>query len=207
MCYSQIWILPSFSVAEQLSDIYDLAKYGGAGERLVTLTQWKLWTLWSVESGKCIEITWNSIRPIRKCDIPQYALLSRKMQPYIRLRQYIIFTYIHQQEQEMDKLGLRLANRDSRAYRDLFPPQHLSLNLLNECSRFWANGMQSYSRTRRGGLCVYNIDARCSHTVKVDGQCFPEVEILTLRCRLIISIFAVAYIHPDAHVFVFILHK
>ena len=40
MCHSQIWILPSFSVAEQLSDIYDLWKHGGAGERLVVFTQW-----------------------------------------------------------------------------------------------------------------------------------------------------------------------
>ena len=33
---------------------------------------------------------------------------------------------------------------------------------------------QDYSWTRRGGLCVYNIDAWCSHTVKEDAQCLPD---------------------------------
>ena len=42
---------------------------------------------------------------------------------------------------------------------------------------------QDCSGMRRGGLCVYNIDACCSHTVKVDGRCFPDVELLIRRCR------------------------
>ena len=29
---------------------------------------------------------------------------------------------------------------------------------------------------RRGGLCVYVIDAQCSNTVKADGQCSPDAD-------------------------------
>lgn len=102
--------------------------------------------------------------------------------------------YVWSQEQEMDKLGLRLANWDGRAYRDLFPPQHLLLNLLNERSMFWANGMQHYSRTRRGGLCIYDIDAMRSHSQSC-WTVFPRcpasdtkmVTASTSPCRL----------HPD----------
>ena len=54
------------------------------------------------------------------------------------------------------------------------------------------------SPTRRGGISVYFTDTRCSNTVKVDAQCFPDVKLLTWRCkqyhhRYIVS---AAYIHP-----------
>ena len=37
---------------------------------------------------------------------------------------------------------------------------------------FLADRMQDYRRTRRGGLCVYVIDAWRTHSV--DGQCIPD---------------------------------
>ena len=46
---------------------------------------------------------------------------------------------------------------------------------------FKANTARSYSRVRRGGLCVCNIDAGCSHSVKADGQCYPDVRFLMWR--------------------------
>ena len=50
---------------------------------------------------------------------------------------------------------------------------------------FWADGSQDYSCSRRGGLwsAVYNINAWCSHTVRVDGQCLPDVELLIWSCQ------------------------
>ena len=48
---------------------------------------------------------------------------------------------------------------------------------------FRAEVSQDYGRMMmRDGLCVYNTDAWCSHTVKVDGWCFPDLDHLIWRC-------------------------
>ena len=65
-------------------------------------------------------------------------------------------------------MGLRLAKQLEitnccalHLYRDLSPTQHLG-------------SVQDYSWTS----CVYMVDACCSHIVRVDGQCLPDVELL-----------------------------
>ena len=61
---------------------------------------------------------------------------------------------------------------------------------------------QSSGRTsQRDGKRWTNIDACCSHTVKVDGQCVPDVKLLLWRRwphhhhNLVTAV----YIHPDAY--------
>ena len=65
---------------------------------------------------------------------------------------------------------------------DLSPPQHRE---------------RAHDRKSKGGLCVYVIDAFCSNA---DGQCLPDVELLTRTCqpcyrhRLVASVHS----HPDS---------
>ena len=42
----------------------------------------------------------------------------------------------------------------------------------------WSRQSAGLQLWRRCGLCVYSIDAWCLLTVKVDGRCFPDVELL-----------------------------
>lgn len=44
--------------------------------------------------------------------------------------------------------------------------------------------MQGCGETREGWLCVYINDARCSNSVKVDAECFPDVKSLICRVRM-----------------------
>ena len=57
----------------------------------------------------------------------------------------------------------------------------ISTDQLDGWTVFWDNRAHDYSWTRRGGLCVYNIDARCLYTAKANGQCFPRVKLLIWR--------------------------
>ncbi len=41
---------------------------------------------------------------------------------------------------------------------------------------------QDPGKTRGGRLCVYINDAWCSNVVNADGECFPDVKFLMLRC-------------------------
>lgn len=65
------------------------------------------------------------------------------------------------------KMGVRPAKqretRSCRANRDLSGIQRVA-----------ASRAQDYSRSGRVGFCVQVIDAWCSHTVEVDGKCFPR---------------------------------
>ena len=61
-------------------------------------------------------------------------------------------------------------------------------NFTQTCLHYRA---QDDSQMRRGGLCVYNIDVWCSHTVKADGQCFPDVKLLKCLCLFLCTLLAV----------------
>lgn len=65
---------------------------------------------------------------------------------------------------------------------------------------FRADRVQDNSRLRRGGLCAYIINARCSNTVRFGGQCSPNVRLLMWSCWPYYHqhLVAVVYIHPDA---------
>lgn len=47
---------------------------------------------------------------------------------------------------------------------------------------FWADRSHDCCWTRRGGLSVCNIDARCSNTLRVDGQCLPTTLSSSSSC-------------------------
>lgn len=82
--------------------------------------------------------------------------------------------YYHSQEKEMDVRGSGWPNN---VKSETVLPTSLSENLSDQAVAldghivFLADRMQDYSRKRRGGLCVYVIDAW--RTYSVDGQCIP----------------------------------
>ena len=72
---------------------------------------------------------------------------------------------------------------------------HLNISdfALDRWTVFWADRAQDYSLMRRG--------AWYSHTVEVDGQCFPDVELLISICRPHNHHYlAAAYIKSDADI-------
>ena len=64
----------------------------------------------------------------------------------------------------------------------------LHRNFTQTCLHYRA---QDDSQMRRGGLCVYNIDVWYSHTVKADGQCFPDIKLLKCLCLFLCILIAV----------------
>lgn len=68
---------------------------------------------------------------------------------------------------------------------------------IDEIGHRQSNRAQDYTRTRGGGHYVFILDVWCSNVVKVDGQCFPDVEFLSLKCRpyYLTREFTVLFIH------------
>ena len=80
----------------------------------------------------------------------------------------LLLAHVCSQETEMDKMALRLDwQGEIRDLSQLKTGWRQVSAVSLDGRMFWADGAQDYSWTRGAGLCVYNIDAWCSHTVKV----------------------------------------
>ncbi len=100
----------------------------------------------------------------------------------------VLLANVRSQENKMDEIRFRLTQQ--RGIRDccahIFTETSLCQNILKQAisldgqTIFRTDRTQNSDKTRRGRLCVYINSAWCSNVIKVDGQCFPDVEMLTI---------------------------
>lgn len=84
----------------------------------------------------------------------------------------LLLVYSYGRRKEYGQMGPRLVRRQE--FRNCCAPICLRHNISDQ-----AVSLDGWSGYR---LCGYIIDAWCSHTVEVDGECFSDVELLIWRC-------------------------
>ena len=103
----------------------------------------------------------------------------------------LLLAEVKSQETKMDEMGLGPNNKISETVVPTSLQRPVStktfkIKPLPSIGRivFWAGRSAGLQRDeRRSGICVYTVDARCSDTVIVDGQCLPAVEFIMCRCQ------------------------
>ena len=99
----------------------------------------------------------------------------------------LLVANVWSQEKEIDEIGLRLDKQheitDSCSQADLLHNgiSDLAVELVRQ-TVFWADRDRTTEGRGERDFFVYNTDARRSQTVKVNGQCFPDVELFIWRC-------------------------
>ncbi len=116
----------------------------------------------------------------KRCDCPRArgkkARIRAKPTQAIPLLS-LLLANVQSQENKMDEIRLRLTQQQEiRECSHMFTETWLHHNIPDQTIAL--DVTQDFSTMSGGALYVYINDAWCSKVVKVEGQCFPDVEFL-----------------------------